>query len=200
MPCRILDARVRSGVVLAVLLSATVACDAQSDGNSGAEDSKAGETGVEETGAPAEALPTSSMANKGWLDANDRTPPEQWLASRSAHADLSLSAPSVASFHALLVRADHAYDETPRMIANRVVQLQEMLAGRGMAEGTDSLIEGFLSLGAGGAGGVAGGVAGRGSKRRFGEDCQHYFYLRSAGLDHRDALAALRGKAARPPR
>lgn len=196
MPCRILDARVRSGVVLAVLLSATVACDAQSDGNSGAEDSKAGETVVEETGAPAEALPTSSMANKGWLDANDRTPPEQWLASRSAHADLSLSAPSVASFHALLVRADHAYDETPRMIANRVVQLQEMLAGRGMAEGTGSLIEGFLSLGAGGAGGGAEG----GSKRRFGEDCQHYFYLRSAGLDHRDALAALRGKTARPPR
>lgn len=174
---------VRSGLLLVALLSAAVACDAQSDGNSTAEEAKA-----EEGMAPAETLPAVSMANKNWLNANDRTPPEQWLASRAAHADLPLSDPSVAAFHALLVRADRAYDETPRMIANRVVQLQEMLAGRGMTEAADTLIEGFLSLGT------------DGGRRRFGEDCQHYFYLRSANRDHGDALAALRGEAGRPYR
>lgn len=174
---------VRSGLLLVALLSAAVACDAQSDGNS-----TAGEAKAEEGMAPAETLPAMSMANRSWLNANDRTPPEQWLASRAAHADLPLSAPSVAAFHALLLRADRAYDETPRMIANRVVQLQEMLAGRGMTETADTLIEGFLSLGT------------DGGRRRFGEDCQHYFYLRSANRDHRDALAALRDEAGRPHR
>ncbi|CBS89136.1 hypothetical protein [Azospirillum lipoferum] len=166
-------AALRSGLLLVVLLAAAVACDSQSDGNSSAEQGT----------APLEPLPAVSMANKNWLEAGDRTPPEQWLASRAAHADLPLSAPSVAAFHTLLAQADHAYVETPRMIANRVAQLQEMLAGRGMTESADTLIEGFLSLGS------------DGGSRRFGEDCQHYFNLRSTNHDHRDVLAALRGEA-----
>jgi hypothetical protein len=177
------SAVLRSGLLMVALLWAAVACDAQSDGNSAAEEARA-----EEAKPSAETLPAVSMTNKNWLNANDRTPPEQWLASRAAHADLPLSASSVAAFHTLLVRADRAYDETPRMIANRVVQLQEMLAGRGMTETADTLIEGFLSLGT------------DGGRRRFGEDCQHYFYLRSANRDHRDALAALRGEAGKPRR
>lgn len=176
-------AAVRSGLLLVALLSAAVACDGRSDGSSTAEEGRA-----EDGAASVESLPAVSMANRSWLDAGDRTPPEQWLASRAAHADLPLSAPSVAAFRTLLVRADRAYDETPRMIANRVVQLQEMLAGRGMTESADTLIEGFLSLGT---------VGGR---RRFGEDCQHYFYLRSANRAHGDALAALRGEAGTPHR
>lgn len=176
VPCA--PAVLRSGLLLVALLSAAVACDAQSDGNSPAD----------EATAPVEALPAGSMVNKSWLNASDRTPPEQWLASRAAHADLAVSAPSVAAFHMLLARADRAYVETPRMIANRVVQLQEMLAGRGMTEAADTLIEGFLSLGT------------DGGRRRFGEDCQHYFNLRSANRDHRAALAALRGEAAKPQR
>lgn len=71
------------------------------------------------------------------------------------------------------------FDETPRMLANRTAQLQQMLAGIAIVEAPQEILQGFIPLGR------AGGRAG------YGELCQHYFNLRTAGLDRPAALQAL---------
>ncbi|MGQ9369571.1 hypothetical protein [Azospirillum sp. ST 5-10] len=168
----------RSGprrAALALALAAlAAACDGEqaSDGNAGGNEL-----------AAVTADPAATIAGKAWLAVGDSTPPAQWLASRAAGADVPPSAPAVDGFRDLLARADRDFDETPRMIANRTVQLQDMLAGRGITEGLDSLIEGLLTVGQ------------HGAEQGFGEACQHYFNLRTSGQSRDDALAALQRAA-----
>ncbi|WP_051341103.1 hypothetical protein [Azospirillum halopraeferens] len=159
------------GFAMAAALSLLVtACDERSDSGTAAE--------------VAPQRPAAALAGKRWLDPGDRTLPEQWMASRLAGVDRPPDDPAVGRLHDLLVRADRAYDETPRMIANRAFQLQEMLAEKGIAESADSVVEGLLS--------VAGGD---GITHGFGEAGQHYVTLRATGLDRDTALAALRRAA-----
>lgn len=122
------------------------------------------------------------IADKRWLDVNDATPPEIWLASREAKADLSPSAPQVESFRDLIARAGRRYVETPRMIANRAVQLEQMLAARGIEESARLGIEGLI--------GLREDQADRRSS--FGEAVQHYFNIRAAAVSREDALRSLR--------
>ena len=128
------------------------------------------------------------IAAKSWLDVRDRTPPEQWLASRETGEDVPLSTSEVAELRAILAQAGRRYGETTRMIANRAVQLEAMLAERGIEETARRVIEGLI-------------VVGREDEpRNFGETAQHYFNVRVNGMSREEALLSLvpkEGNAAR---
>ncbi|MDQ2081622.1 hypothetical protein RA307_15660 [Xanthobacteraceae bacterium Astr-EGSB] len=160
-------------ILLAGLATGLVACD-------GGTDNPAHQA--------ASAAPTTVIADKRWLDMHDPTPPEQWLASREAARDLGRSAATVASFGNLLARAHRHYTETPRMIANRAAQIEEMLRARGIDESARLVIEGLVG-------------AGSDERRRgFGEAGQHYFNIRMTGASRDQALQALARTAAETPR
>ena len=141
-------------------------------------------------GCPGESEPTktkvaatptaNSIAGKSWIEPLDTTPPERWLASREAGTDLAATAPAVAEWGAVLADADARFDETPRMIANRTVQLEAMLREIGIAMSVRELLRDFATL------------ADTGARRGFSDLCQHYYNLRARGDDGSAALAALR--------
>jgi hypothetical protein len=127
------------------------------------------------------AQSAAAVADKRWLDVNDPTLPEVWLASREAKADLPASAPQVEAFHDLIGRASRRYVETPRMIANRAVQLEEMLAARGIDENARLALEGLIGV-----------RDDNGDRRSFGEAVQHYFNVRATAISRDQALRSLR--------
>lgn len=116
-----------------------------------------------------------------WLYAGGPMSPAQWLASREAEIDLPESDPEVAAINKVLGRAARNFGDEPRMIANRAVQLEGMLAASGIQESAPDLIEGFLPA-----------VAGIGAKQGFGALCQQYFNLRQQGVPRDAALERLR--------
>jgi hypothetical protein len=116
-----------------------------------------------------------------WLDAKAASSPERWLASREAHADLDDSNPSVAAIRSDLAAAQAHFGESQRMIANRAVQLEEMLAAEGISEHAPELIT-LLSRAA----------KEPRSREGFGSLCQHYFNLRKQGLNREAALEQLK--------
>jgi hypothetical protein len=123
----------------------------------------------------------AAIAKKHWLDISDPTRPELWLASREAKVDLPPSAPRVEALRNLIALAGRRYIETPRMIANRAVQLEEMLAARGIAEDAGLAIEGLAAL-----------REDSGDRRSFGEAVQHYFNIRQIAPSREQALRSLR--------
>jgi len=128
--------------------------------------------------APAHSV--FSIAGRSWIDIDDKLSPALWLASREAGKDLSPNDPAVASFRALLHEADIRFSEAPRMVANRAVQVQGMLAERGVKETPREVIEGLVSIGE------------IGERAGFGETCQHYVNARVGSPDRATALAALK--------
>ncbi len=116
-----------------------------------------------------------------WLDAKAPASPERWLASREAKADLEENHPAVAAIRSDLETARAHFGETQRMIANRAVQLEQMLAGEGIEEHAPELIT-ILS----------GAASEPRSREGFGSLCQYYFNLRKQGLDRETALDQLK--------
>lgn len=119
-----------------------------------------------------------------WLDVGDDTPPEVFLATRSALAGAPASAEAVAEIATLLSEADAVFDENRRMLANRTLQLERMLGEISVVESPQALLGGFIQVGR--------------AIRRIGYSdlCQHYFNLRAAGVSREDTLAALAAPAA----
>ncbi|MFD1333078.1 hypothetical protein ACFQ4O_13820 [Methylopila musalis] len=115
-----------------------------------------------------------------WLELKDKIAPGAWLASREAGREVEPSDPNAVAIRDLIADADARYTEGARMIANRAVQVQEMLAERGVSEQPRSIIEGLIS------------VASLGERAGFGETCQHYVTARVQGLSRDAALDALR--------
>ncbi len=113
----------------------------------------------------------------GWLGKRDKLTPEQWIA---RHQGEGGGARSVESIRAALQTASRKFGETPRMVANRAVQLEKMLAERGTAESAADLIEELTRR-----------APERNSTQGFGALCQQYFQLRTAGMTREQALAAL---------
>ncbi|MCR6700604.1 MAG: hypothetical protein NVV68_05365 [Dokdonella sp.] len=149
-------------ITLAVLSCALIAC---------AEEAPPQRT----TSAPDRAADTAEAS--AWLGAHDATPPARWLiAHLPAPARASGATPDAVT--ALLQTAADRYRESPRMIANRAVQLQTMLAEEGVDEDAVSLLTRLSRL----------PPANRVS---FSADCQHYYNLRVQGLDREQALARL---------
>lgn len=107
-----------------------------------------------------------------WLDLGDPRDPAEWLAGRSG-------TPAAATqMGALLAETARHYEETPRMIANRVAQVADQISDRTEPE----LLAGFAFE--------------TGRARSFGAVAQHYLVLRRQGVTHEAALATLRAEAA----
>jgi hypothetical protein len=128
---------------------------------------------------------TSEGDLPGWLTPTDGTDPARWLAGREAGRPLPDDAPEVAAMRASLKTARTGFVEDPRMMANRTVQLGQMLAEIGKPEPYRSLIDGLGRI-----------AAPRGRhKSLYGEMVQHYYNARAQGADHDDALARLASRA-----
>ncbi len=161
---------IKKPLILAVCLAPALAgCDAPAPESKPAASAPAG----------AEVF---TARGRSWLDVKDTASPAVWLASREASRDLAPNDPAVASMRALLQEADLRFSEGPRMIANRAVQVQGMLAERGVQESARQVIEGLVSIGQ------------IGERAGFGETCQHYVNARAAAETRAAALDALRGK------
>jgi hypothetical protein len=128
-----------------------------------------------------EATQPPALPRITWLDARDETTHERWLASRVAHADLAEKDQAVVVMRENLRAAARRFGDPPRMIANRAVQLEEMLASTGIEESAPDLIESLTA------------VSDVQSQREgFGAMCQQYFYLRKQGMNREAALKQLK--------
>ena len=106
-----------------------------------------------------------------WLAPGDPREPAAWLAERVGQgADANRMA-------ALLGAAARRYEESPRMIANRVAQIADQVEDRREPELLADLA--FDTA----------------RSRSFGAVAQHYLVLRRQGADHAAALAILRAEA-----
>ncbi|MCJ2083413.1 hypothetical protein [Methylobacterium sp. J-090] len=115
-----------------------------------------------------------------WLSPTDPMEPARWLARR----ELGRPAPEVGSgadhLRHSLARAREAFIEDPRMVANRTVQLGQMLAEAGTPEPYADLLDGLAAVAA---------VTAR--KQLYGELCQQYYNTRRQGADRATTLARL---------
>jgi hypothetical protein len=127
---------------------------------------------------PKEAPPIHRMER---LDRIEGPSPARWLASRQAGRDLPEEDPLVMEYARMLATAGRRFREYPRMIANRAVQLEAMLAEKNMPESAPQLIEELTTV--------------PGDTRyveSFGALCQQYFNLRTQGVERQDALKLLK--------
>ncbi|GLK54613.1 hypothetical protein JOD31_001780 [Methylopila capsulata] len=122
------------------------------------------------------------LHERRWIEVKDKVSPARWLASREAKRDVAPDAPEVAVIGGLIAEADHRFTEAPRMIANRAVQVQEMLGERGVTISPRAVIEDLVTVAEGAEQERAG----------FGETCQHYVTSRLGGASREQAVAALR--------
>ncbi len=116
-----------------------------------------------------------------WLRLTDGIAPEQWLASREAGRDLGLYEGPVLDMGQVLHVATERFRDQPRMIANRAVQLEEMLREKGIAERAPRLIVTLSQVP---------GV--QRSVESFAALTQQYYNLRLEGLGQGAAVEALK--------
>lgn len=122
------------------------------------------------------------LYERRWIEVKDKVSPARWLASREAKRDVDPKAPEVARIGDLIAAADRHFTEAPRMIANRAVQVEEMLSERGVVMSPRLVIEDLVAVADGSEQERAG----------FGETCQHYVTSRLGGASREEAVAALR--------
>ena len=125
--------------------------------------------------------PTIAAHDISWLAFDNDLSPAQWLASRNNDDLRPLTDPDVQRVKKLLDNAHRVYRESQRMIANRTVQLEGMLAANGH---NDPAVEILSDLAE-----VPGEV---GQTEGFGAIGQHYVNLRTEGRSKEDALAKLK--------
>lgn len=83
--------------------------------------------GCDDAPVPLSDARTSLPAAPRWNALSEATSPDVWLASLDSGDVRPPSAELVARFHRLLEAASIAYVETPRMVANRLVQAQDTI-------------------------------------------------------------------------
>ncbi len=121
----------------------------------------------------------SATSPRTWLAHNDTTPPATWLARHAEGDDREADAAAIARATRTLEAAAREYTDPPRMLANRAVQLRQMLDDLTPAEDAITLLDALASMPVGHGG------------RDVATDVQHYANLRRQGHDHPDALARL---------
>lgn len=141
-----------------------------------------------ETQTPAAQTTKPAIREMKWIRVTDGIAPEQWLASREARADLEPHHPAVGDMTRILEIAALRFRDHTRMIANRAVQLEGMLAEKGISERAPRLIV-ILSQ-------VPGPQR---SVESFASLTQQYYNLRLAGLGQGPAIDALRQELYRTP-
>lgn len=163
--------RIHIRIASCLVLLAPGACDRGSDERA---DARADEAG-------AVVATTAEGTLPAWLAPTDGTDPARWLAGREAGKALPADDPRVRAMATALAGARDGFIEDPRMIANRTVQLGQMLAEAGTGEGYGAILDGL------------GGIAAERGRRKslYGEMCQHYYNARMQGADHAAALARL---------
>lgn len=113
-----------------------------------------------------------------WLESHHEVNPADWLIIRS-QAALDGEVTSQSHRVNLLNEASHHFRESPRMIANRAVQLEDMLMEIGIEESAVSLIDNFTHLPT------------EGTPHNFSAYCQYYFNIRAKGYPQGYALTEL---------
>lgn len=103
-----------------------------------------------------------------WLDKRVNMPPQQWLVESSTAKVLDQEA-EVEHVEELLILVADRFDESPRMIANRVAQLEDMLLENRINETAVNLLTWFTNL------------PNARTPHNFSALCQYYFNLRVKG-------------------
>ncbi len=124
-----------------------------------------------------------------WLSPTDRTEPAVWLA-RHAAGGQPVDPAALVALRASLAEARGRFVEDPRMVANRTMQLEAMLAEIQIPE--NQVAESPAALIAD----LAGVAAASGRRQLYGEMCQHYVTVRRDGHSREAALARLRERYA----
>jgi len=120
---------------------------------------------------------TRAQAQPSWLDAMSEIEPASWLIAREANAGRALKAEDAAKIRQSIATAAKVFQEDPRMIANRAVQLEAMLDPTDGRETAVGLIAVLTDV-----------VREPGKVEGFGAIGQQYYNLRKTGLSERDAL------------
>lgn len=118
-----------------------------------------------------------------WMPVDSKLTPAQWLAGRKSPEPRPHDDPAVRKLASDLAAANRLYRESERMIANRAVQLEDMLREIGVAEPAANILEDLARLP-----GEAGQTEG------FGAISQHYYNLRANRVDREVALAQLQDR------
>lgn len=114
-----------------------------------------------------------------WLPVTDNTPAPLFLARvETGRPDLGSDSAAAARYDRLLAEARQIYTETPRMIANRLIQGSDYLAETGDPVPPDRLLTEIERVGTM-------------RPRSFADDLHHYLNLRDGGAGHEAAIAAL---------
>ncbi|MEC9314451.1 MAG: hypothetical protein VYB22_06160 [Pseudomonadota bacterium] len=122
--------------------------------------------------------PSNNEEIPQWLEAHHEIDPADWMIIRS-QAALAGEVTSHDHRQNLLKRASEHFRESPRMIANRAVQLEDMLLEIGIEESAVSLIDHFTHLPT------------VGTPHNFSAYCQYYFNIRAKGYPQGYALTEL---------
>lgn len=133
------------------------------------------------------AASASSLSEKRWMDIDSRLTPAQWLVSQGLTEPKPINDPDVRKAAATLAEANRLYRESERMIANRTVQLEQMLREIGVEDEGAILILTDLTH-------IAGEV---GQTEGFGALSQQYFNIRASRIEREPALAELRARYGR---
>lgn len=116
---------------------------------------------------------------KKWLTTQDDVRPEVWLLAHEARYGSKPAIDDAGKVRRSLDEASHKFNDTPRMIANRAVQLEEMLKSEGGNETAIVLISRLND------------AIAPGRIESFGAAGQQYYNMRRAGLSDTQALDAL---------
>ncbi|HET6390663.1 hypothetical protein [Hyphomicrobium sp.] len=115
----------------------------------------------------------------GWLARQDETAPEDWLMARQEKSGVKPAPEGTDEVRTSLAEASRTFKDSPRMIANRAVQLEEMLKEQGGDENAVLLI-GELTR-----------VIAPGHMESFGAAAHQYYNMRKAGMSSERAFDEL---------
>jgi hypothetical protein len=128
---------------------------------------------------PSDNNSNSTTKPQPWLGPRDDLAPERWLLDQPSASGVT-NPPSAVEIRNILVRVGQRFADSPRMVANRIVQLEAMLAQHGIKENALDLLQ-DLSLSAPRERHAEG----------FGARCQQYYLLRLRSQSKQQALSAL---------
>jgi len=123
----------------------------------------------------------ASPLQRQWLEINSSIRPAHWVLDWKQPGERSATDPDMQRVQGNLTAAHTIYRESERMIANRAVQLEQMLAKLNVEESAANILEDISS--------IAGEI---GQTEGFGAVSQHYYILRSNQYDRTAALELLK--------
>ena len=115
-----------------------------------------------------------------WLDARVGMTPQHWLVKRSL-AEVMDEEAEVERARKLLIIAANKFKESPRMIANRVAQLEDMLLENNINETAVNLLEWFTNL------------PDVQTPHNFSALCEYYYNLRIQGKTEDEIINEIMG-------